>query len=744
MERELNSQLKQIQTNIKQNLINNNLQPTPENMIKYTAQTILNIENESLIPHLYSVIFVYKDFIKFNEVLNNLIMKHINSVYQDKVLRLVKILNNNDNHSYLLFKSLLEIFYDSDNPKIKNLLDSFKLKEDYAKNISDDLEFIKFYKLFFDELIEKVDFKERLISLNSRSHYILLLKYTKYVIDGPEINKQTLHENDINSLFSMNSIKTKKEKNLDEKIYELNYVINLILRNKENTKYGSDMLRIINEILQFNNIHFLKTKVHIIEITKEFKDLLNEILTNRETEFMFVQKFFAINKAFIIPNYISIVRNITSEKILQQIAASVDIEILSQIIKLDMNLVRFSTNNDISVFLNLYEQDNKMINIMPNFLDYCTDHSNALDNFYNFICMKLESDFFIVCTTLRNILRSHELNLKKELILTKMIPKETSERIIREFTKDEIFDLIIKNYQNSAVVNDLLFIISKYLKEEHSFDLENYDKINLFKFYIPNLKINLEIISKVLEECRTKSDNQKKFYEILYYLEKYNKININICSELFALDMVNNLQNNSLKWRIRYLFLRQKKGCCQKLDFCRINFINNLIISFYQGNKTCKEVCENILEELMRNSEYKNFIIRFIRENIENNDINLRCGSLQAYEYILRNNTEDLHIENLKEVYEYLFKIYKNINALIIIRLLTNYVLYTEGIINEGIGDIIEYYIDSKKKKYRKDIKYLIGLILSKKCFSLSRKVKQYYKFKIKTENEEIIIKKKQ
>lgn len=749
MEREVNPKLKQYQSKIIQVLTNRNIETSPENIINYIAQTILELESDALIMQLYSILFVYKDFVKNSDLITSLILSHIETAFQEKAYRLIRIILNNDRHSINLFKNLLDIFYKTNDKRLRSILELFNIKSEFAVQLYDDNNFIRFYNLYFDELIGKLDFKSRLTNFNTKYAYNLLLKYTNYIINGPKIDQGNLCEKNINLIFCIDKNEETIKISMDLQKVELEYIINLLVSNKDYCGCENTIMKIINQITNYNNIHFLKTKNFVIDLSKNLKNLIKDILTSKSTDLKLAEEFFYINRLFLIPHYISVIREITSVKLLQIIASAVDINVLSQIIKLDVNLLKFSTNNDISVFFSLYEQDNLIINIMPTFLDYCTDHQNLIVKLSDFFCTKIPTDFFVICTTMRNILRSHELNIKKDLILRNLIPKEMSKNIIREITKHELFKVIICHYQHSAVVNDLLFTLGKYipnLEEDGKIIVDeillgNLTNLHLLKFFISGMTISLEFLSKLLDECKKNKDYQKKFYEILYYLEKFNKINIDICSDIYADDAISSLQANSLKWRIQYLYLRYTKKCCNSSDYCFINFLMALTSSLYLGNKSCTDVCEGILDDLMI-SNNKNILLGFIEDNIKNNDINIRCGCLKAYEFILRNYFKDLHLEYMVHIYNYLFKIYKNINALIIIKILCNYIQFTEGVVTKDLIDIIEYYIDTKKKKYRKDLKHLVSLIIDTKSLDLNRRIKQYYKFKIKTDTEEIIIKK--
>jgi hypothetical protein len=749
MERESNAQLKQIQLKIKQALVNNKVDPTPESIIKYTAQTIMQLGNDQMIPHLYSVIFIYKDFIRNSSTLLALINSNLSGKHQDRVLRLIKALLNNGEHPIPLFKDLLDFYYKSKSDKIKKVLEIFNIKDEYALTLEDE-EFLKFYDLFFDSLVDKVEFRDRLGNLDNKYTYNILLKYTGYIIDGPRIDDTAVCEKILDNLLASNKKENTNKKTFEQKIEALNFVINTVKMNKDISNHENVIMEIFNKIFSFNNINHLKTKTHVIELTKDLKDFIELVALSKNTDIRLVQDFFSINRLYLIPNYISLIRNITCTKLLQYLVSAVDIEILSQIIELDMNLIRFSTNNDISLFFKLYDKDNNMINIMPTFLDYCTDNENLIVKFTDFLTSKITTNYVSVCTCLRNIIRSHELNFNKEIYLRNIITKETSERILKEVTKYEIFSLVITNYQHNGAVNDLLFLMINYLPNldsdcnllSNEIIQGEFKNLNIVKFFIPKMNVSLDFVSKIIDECTKNNDDQKRFYELLYHLEKNNKIQFNICAELYAQDMVDNIKANSLKMRMKCLYLRLLKGCCNKSEECRNRFLSSLMTSFCLGNKSAKDVNTCIVNELMA-TDMKSSILDFIEENMKSNDSILRSGCLLTFVHLLKYNVQDMKVEYMKNIYNYMFVVYKDINALIIIKVLTNFVAYSKNIITQDLLEIIEYYIDSKKKKYRKDIKNIIRLIISKKIFNINRRIKQYYKFKIKTETEEIIIKKK-
>jgi hypothetical protein len=433
-------------------------------------------------------------------------------------------------------------------------------------------------------------------------------------------------------------------------------------------------------------------------------------------------------------------------------------------------ILNSTSNNDLSIFVDIYnrvDDKDKIYTLIPSFCNYPTDDYDKLGPFLDIIveCLNNKLYYGIACSGIRNLITSHEMNLNKTCILRNPIDKALSTKILNHVCSTKMFFTILKNYGNEQLPKEVLFSITRRLDDPEmnkfaGLFVENIIKfpesspmiinkilisdfkecLNYAKFFTKFMKLTFDFPSKILEICS--SDNaqiQKKAYELLYYLEKENKIEICVCEHINGKDLLNNLKPSSLKYKLLYLSIPRTCNCGVNRKDC---LLQNVIMSFSpKGNISSRRVSEDIISNVFlgTDTESSTNFIEYIMKGLKSNNLEITSGCLSTFNHILHRYSTSITYDTQKSAYDFVFESYKSINALVILKILSTFIKHTDGVVDDRLVKILEYYVETKKRKYRSDIKEVVNLLLSKQM-TVSRSLKKYTNFWIPTNKQTLTI----
>ncbi|KAF9764422.1 hypothetical protein NGRA_0574 [Nosema granulosis] len=783
MQRESNDRLKRVLSAINTVLEENNIPNTPHNIIKYTSSTILSSPTSN-IKDLLSVLFIYQDFLQEEE---DLVRKLLENKMEDKAFRIMKVFLKRGRGCVGHVVILLEYYLQTNNGKgtIQQYIaeDPKVFLEGMEKLSSED--FLKIAGDFFDELLESGLEIEKVKAVvdgrDGKEVLKIMMKYTQWLSCQEISYKQNAVDENLGKKIQENEVALLTPSNLitpSNLKSEISYILGILKK----INFSSLTLRIIGEILKIDRIFYCRFSKNIFEMDKDTKILIKNIISSEETSFKAIEEFFTAAKHIILPELIEITRDLCErynsdggEKmvpILRTIACTVGLLELSSIMNQEMDYLRWipvlsgTCNNDISFFMQIYHrvaEKEKIYQLLPAFCNYSTDNCGKMGEFYRVVleCINNKMYYSIACNGIRNIILSQELNLSKTILLRSSIPRETSSAFLEAFCSQEIFFEILRNYNNEELPKELLFTIAK----RKTVDLDatgsilfNYilsypenppivlkegiaitdikDCLNYAKFFLYASPPSLEIPSRVLELCS--SDNpqiQKKAYEFLFYLQKSEKIPLCVCEHVNSKDLLGSIKPSSTKYKLLYLSEVFNKQCLCKGDK-RSSLLQSIILT---GNISSKRVAEDILDNFFMHNAERDFILEFILRGLKANNLEIVSGCLSTFSYILNKYSTAIPGSTQKEVYRFICESYKTVNALVIIKSLNIFIKHTEEIVDEEINKILEFYVESRKKKYRSDIKEVVHLLIQKNL-PVSRKLKRYTKFRIPTNRQTLTI----
>jgi hypothetical protein len=348
-------------------------------------------------------------------------------------------------------------------------------------------------------------------------------------------------------------------------------------------------------------------------------------------------------------------------------------------------IVRSSANNDISMFIRLYEgcaselNRTVLLNSVEAFCYFATDHEELVERFLGIVKQHMGDGSVVssLCTGLGRLISSHESNIKNKLILRNPIPVETSQRILQAVHNSMMSRRILPGYlaRGCASAEELLFtllghddlgltdpvfgcIMAKKVPEDlGGFNLSSTnDALRIAKFLVPRIEPSFELASRLLELCLDRdATTQKRAYELLYHMRIHDKIDMCMCDTLFSAECMEGTLQPAQRSRIMFVHQMYQSGCLCFPDGRR-RLVNRmlplLILSLKTGDG--RECSKEILSSLFLSfdeSDY-GFYCRLLAAAMGSEDVSLRCGVMAAVGLLMHSQRERLSQAFLDRMYE--------------------------------------------------------------------------------------------
>ncbi|KAM0687263.1 hypothetical protein COBT_001502 [Conglomerata obtusa] len=538
-------------------------------------------------------------------------------------------------------KYMLEFVIDNI-PKISEIVDLKELIDSFYIEKANNAYGTKFYKLIFR--ITKV-LSEKHNGQYLQDYYIKILDY---------INKATV-ENKVDVLKTLAIIVNK------------DYITQL--RTGESLCQFTQNDLLVKEI-KGTNVEIIKGIINdsFFILLGSFYNFVTEVIKIFEEErnencFIFLK---AINKVIGLEKFYDFIKYKSEENIRKY-----------------TEILKKGRNTDLDFLIYFYGDcvDNKKVfySIFSCVTHFCTDKNNKINLLMKIIQKELESgetkNITNIALGLTNIINTHTKYRNGNIILKNSISKEETNNILNTIiTKDfikcfvnlyminsakEISTLIscmIDNYQNKTELNfnDIFYALIEivgeipmnYFKEDSLIKCckNYYDLINVAIFFVPHIKPDFHLATKILSLCLSIDQKEQKLaYKFITQLIKHKKTEICLCASLIANDYS---QVYTCTRRNRILCLYESYISCDKCNdkkdfFKKMQF--ELIICLRDNSSKGRKTSVDLLEKMITQFTYKDFLL-LIFAGLGSDDYKIINGSITCLIFFIKN--KKVYIEN--------------------------------------------------------------------------------------------------
>ncbi|KAM0671438.1 hypothetical protein OCOL_001554 [Ordospora colligata] len=786
MEVELKDEVKRVFEIIRMNLAFTGTDGTPSNVVSAVIDTVLELgrKNEhTRIDELLQIILAYKEHVEDGVCVNELIRMIVTRFDDDAIwrqgFRLMKHFVNVRRHSIEHMKIVVEECFLKKGMRKKavELIESYLSEEkfcewfvEYLQEL-DDINWMRHVNCFFKYLHGKIDVRRNLGEMKDK-----LMRGRSGSMDGKQnllddSERKALYSECCDLLYNYTAVEMSVE-DVNEDVFE--YVIRELedLFEMEHMR-GGKLLMVFSMISEKDLGIFLRSGRHMMKVSMRVKCAIRREFEERKLDNEQVYEFIRSIRHLLGSEFLGLVRFMGEKYIegdnkyqfvLGAVGVMMGIEELLGMYDDDLidverwaPVLRASCNSDIWFFMKLYkrviENEGKnsmkmcvLLNCLPAFCNYCSDHSGMIGEFIEVMKMGLSNRNVVssVYNGLNRMIHSHQSNIKGGLALRNSIAAEDSKRILEVIFSSGIGleILCIESGEGSEELDVLL---------QRLFEVEDYgicekvreyivyhpkiesigvgrwnlsgvsDTLRVARYFVGRMHSDFEFYGKLIEFVQSsESGIQKRAYQLLCCMKREQKIDLCICDSMFSHEVVENLKDSSLRWRIQLLYEIYKNGCgC--FDGRRKEYFNKMIPALVIGmtvkNVKARKASDECLGELvsMLDEELFEYYCKMLYAGMKSENVELRSGILEATACLIEEHSERLSDEYVGRMYEECVSTSRlgKEGVLHVLRFL-DVLIEMRKIEYSLCIEILELYADNFKRRYLEEIKQVVRKLISK------------------------------